>query len=233
MTLITSDLFAHEVVDRLNSLLPDYVRHADDHFRKTTFIRTLVSRYASSGRPLSGYFAVCGVIEIQWTILAQVLAPPLQQPPAASTSTGILPSSQNMEAQASNIAWATLMSKQCGAPSPTGMTPYIMTTTRRALGAASQCFTDLLEQVEDFGEVDSEMYAFETMSESLVCASLSVFWRLLNLLQKLATVCTLALREVDVALYDRVKLILSGESPVVDAYLQDTALKSATVLVRK
>jgi phosphatidylinositol 4-kinase len=174
MTSITSDLFAHEVVERLNSLLPDYVRHADDHFRKTTFIRTVMTRYASSGRPLSGYFAVCGVIEIQWTILAQVLAPPLQQPPVASTSTGILPLSQNMEAQASNIAWATIMAKPCGAPNPAKFAPYIV-ATRRALGAAAQCFADLLEQVEDFGEVDPEMYAFETMSESLVCASLSIF----------------------------------------------------------
>src|ERR1700733_8222701 len=83
ITSTTSDLFAPEVVDRLNSLLPDYIHHADDNFRRTTFIRTVMSRYASSSRPLSGYFVVCGVIEIQWTILAQVLVPPLQQPPVA------------------------------------------------------------------------------------------------------------------------------------------------------
>jgi phosphatidylinositol 4-kinase len=170
---MTSDLFAHDVVDRLNSPPPDHIHHADDHPRRTTFIRTVLSRYANSGRPLSGYFAVCSVIEIQWTILAQVLAPPPQQPPVASTSTGILPSSQNMEAQASNIAWTTLMSKSCGAPDPTKFTPHIMATIRRALDAAAQCFADLLEQLEDLGEVDPEMYAFETMSQSLVCRPLS------------------------------------------------------------
>ena len=185
ITSITSDLFAHEVVDRLNSLLPDYVNHADDNFRRTTFIRTVLSRYASSGRPLSGYFAVCGVIEIQWTILAQVLAPPLQQPPVASTSTGILPSSQNMEAQASNIAWTTLMSKPCGAPDPTRFTPYIMGTIRRALDAAAQCFADLLDQVEDFGEVDPEMYAFETMSQSLVCRPLNLVVAVIELVAEI------------------------------------------------
>jgi len=174
ITSTTSDLFAPKVVDRLNSLLPDYIHHADDDFPRTTFIRTVMSRYANSSRPLSGYFVVCGVIEIQWTILAQVLVPPLQQPPVAGTSTGILPSSQNMEAQASNIAWTTLMSKPCGAPDPARFTPHVVETTRRALDAAAQCFAGLLEQVEDFGEVDPELYAFETMSQSLVRAPLNI-----------------------------------------------------------
>ena len=51
--------------------------------------------------------------------------------------------------------------------------------------------------------------------------------------QKLATVCTLVLDEIDLGLYDRVKVILSEGSLIVDAFLQDAALKSATVLVQK
>lgn len=163
-----SDIFAPEVVDRLNGLLTDYVASSDDFIRRTLFIRTVISRYAGANRPLSGYFAVCGVMEIQWTILAQVLAPPLKQLPVASTSTGIFQSAHSVEAQASNTAWTSLMSKPCSGRDADSLDERVLSTIRKCLDDASQCFTDLLEQIEDYGEVEPEMYAYETLSESLV-----------------------------------------------------------------
>jgi hypothetical protein len=47
--------------------------------------------------------------------------------------------------------------------------PEALETTRKSLDAAAQCFVDLLEQIEEFGEIDPELYAYETLSESLVC----------------------------------------------------------------
>lgn len=233
ITKITSDIFAPDTVDRLNSLLADYLTHSDDLLRKTMFIRTIVSRYSSANRPLSGYFAVCGVMEIQWTILAQVLVPPLAQPPVASTSQGVLPSAQSVEAQASNAAWGSLMSKPCRKIDMDVVDPDAISTVSKCLEDAAQCFTDLLEQIEEYGEVDPEMYAFETLSESLVRHVCRMLQQMLIIPKKLATVCSLALDEIDPVLFERVKLILSKEAPVVDAFLQDAALKSATVLVQK
>lgn len=60
-----------------------------------------------------------------------------------------------------------------------------MGTIRRALDAAAQCFADLLDQVEDFGEVDPEMYAFETMSQSLVCRPLNLVVAVIELVAEI------------------------------------------------
>ncbi|EDR14914.1 uncharacterized protein LACBIDRAFT_187897 [Laccaria bicolor S238N-H82] len=61
-----------------------------------------------------------------------------------------------------------------------------------------------------------DTYAWETMSESL----------------KLASICCLALRELDEQLYARISLLLSNESPISDHLVQEAALKATTVLVR-
>ncbi|PPQ98140.1 hypothetical protein CVT26_003184 [Gymnopilus dilepis] len=69
-------------------------------------------------------------------------------------------------------------------------------------------------------EMDSEpsidTCAWETLSESL----------------KLATICCLALREIDEQLSNRILLLLSTESPISDNLVQEAALKATTVLVR-
>ena len=55
----------------------------------------------------------------------------------------------------------------------------------------------------------------------------------LSSFQKLASVCCLAQREIDESLYDRILLLLSMQSPVSDNLVQEAALKSITVLVRR
>ena len=52
-------------------------------------------------------------------------------------------------------------------------------------------------------------------------------------LQKLASVCSVASGQLDKKLYSRVKLMLSDESPVSDNLVQEAALKSTAILVRK
>ncbi|KAG8958845.1 phosphatidylinositol-4- kinase, partial [Tulasnella sp. 425] len=147
-------VFTPHLVDRLNSLLTEYLEIAtediahseegngradpdDDVGQELTpdartrpsqaFVSSLVLRYASAERPLSGYFLVCSLTEIQWVLLGQVLAPPLSvcsSPETSPTSpdtpqaTGPVFSSLQAkrecdglddEAEAANEAWGNLI----------------------------------------------------------------------------------------------------------------------------
>lgn len=51
--------------------------------------------------------------------------------------------------------------------------------------------------------------------------------------QKLASVCSVALHELDEKLFSRLLLLLSDESPISDHLVQEAALKATTVLVQK
>jgi phosphatidylinositol 4-kinase A len=164
LATITGELFSANVVDRLNSLLPDFLNGEID-YQQRLYIQTTLSRYLSSGRPLSGYLGICSVMECQWTALAQILCPPLPQPPIASTSLGHGHLHQIVAAQTSNTAWATLSTQKS---SPLTLAPEFVSILRLSLKAATQCFSDLLDQVHEFGQLKPEIYAYETLSESLV-----------------------------------------------------------------
>lgn len=51
--------------------------------------------------------------------------------------------------------------------------------------------------------------------------------------KKLASVCCLALRDIDEQLYSRILLLLSTDSPISDNLAQEAALKATTILVRR
>ena len=55
----------------------------------------------------------------------------------------------------------------------------------------------------------------------------------LTTLQKLASVCSVALRDLDDRIYSRLLLLLSDECPISDNLLQEAALKAVIVLVQK
>lgn len=238
---VTSELFAESSVNRLNDLTSEFAAEATNEEAKefantASFIRTIMHRYASLNRPLSGYFVVCEVMEIQWTVLGQIVFPPLCPDSPASSSSGAHRHSRSTEAEAANMVWQALMSSPFAKETVIGrFDSNTLGATRKALDAASKCFLDLLEQVQEFADIDPELYAFETLSESLVGGKYCYVMGFSDLLipQKLATVCALVLDEIDPTLYDRVKLVLSDKSPVVDAFLQDAALKSSIVLVQK
>jgi phosphatidylinositol 4-kinase len=96
-----------------------------------------------------------------------------------------------------------------------------------------KCFLDLLVQIEEMDSQPSlDTYAWETMSESLVRSHLPVnhsYSQPLN--QKLASICCLALREIDDQLYSQILLLLSTDSPFSDNLVQEAVLKATTVLV--
>ncbi|KAG2132611.1 hypothetical protein BD769DRAFT_1666055 [Suillus cothurnatus] len=190
-------LVATPVLERINHLLLDATSIAYCH--------TFISRYMAFGRPLSGYFTICCVMEMEWTVLAQALA-----------SAPLVHEGQVREAAAANKAWANLM--KCPAKD-LGLEDGDETKNalRNVIKEALQCFSELLEQIEGMEvEPSVDTYAWETMSESL----------------KLASVCSVALRELDENLHTRLTQLLSDNAPILDNLVQESALKATTVLVR-
>jgi phosphatidylinositol 4-kinase len=151
-----SALCAPEVVDLLNLLFVDIFKAGDADLETFRIIQTFVARYVSRGRPLSGSFIVCCVMETQWTVLAQALAP------SQTTKYG-----NAVEAAAANAAWLSLMRQAAVDLDLTDDT--IQQALRETINYAMQCFTDLLVQLEELdSEPSLDTYAWETLSESLV-----------------------------------------------------------------
>ena len=156
------------MLERINRLLLDIHQEAeaDPDMDATTivFCHTFISRYIALGRPLSGYFIVCCVMEMQWTVLAQALA-----------SNPLVQKGQVREAAAANRAWVNLMkwpAKDLELDNQEETKEALRSVTRDAL----QCFNELLEQIENLEtEPADDTYAWETMSESLVCFSYAWF----------------------------------------------------------
>ncbi|KIJ69126.1 hypothetical protein HYDPIDRAFT_23983 [Hydnomerulius pinastri MD-312] len=198
------------VLERINRLLLDIHQEAEadpDTSETFLFCHTFISRYIASGRPLSGYFIVCCVMEMQWTILAQTLTP--------VPAEGIKYGGPLKEAAAANKAWLSLMKRAAvKLHLDDGETKDALRSTVKG---SLQCFNDLLAQIEDMEtEPPIDTYAWETMSESL----------------KLASICSVALGELDSDLYARLGLLLSDSTPIMDNLVQEAALKATTVLVQ-
>ena len=153
-----NELFDPTIVDRLNRLLVDALS-AEDDVDKLQFIQTLLARYVTRGRPLSGYFTVCCVVEALWTTLAQALQPAhvprgLSRPPL-------------VEAAAANKAWQSLLNHVVEEIEESNET--FNSVVVQTMENATQCFTNLLVQIEEMdAEPSEDTYAWETMSESLV-----------------------------------------------------------------
>ncbi|KAF8643783.1 hypothetical protein AX16_008802 [Volvariella volvacea WC 439] len=203
LTVHLKAIYDPEIVERLNQLLVDIIEHEDPDSETFKFVRTFISRYTSQGRPPSGYFLVCCVIETEWTVLAQVLRPEL-----------FAAQSEIAEAAAANKAWLSLMRNPAIPPE---YDADIAETLEQTIRNALQSFSDLMVQVDEMeGDSSLDTYAWETMSETL----------------KLASVCSLALGKLDADLYSHLQLLLSDESPIFDNLIQESALKATTVLVR-
>lgn len=159
ISLELKKLSSSGVVEKLNHLLVDILQKEDTDTKTLHFIQAFVSRYISEGRPLSGYFIVCCILETEWTILAQTLAPPLSM-----TAT-------NVEAAAANKAWLALTRDELIDVS--NFNDEIKALLKSVSAYAMQCFTDLFLQIQEMEiEPTIDTYAWETMSESLVNCSL-------------------------------------------------------------
>ncbi|KAG9010494.1 phosphatidylinositol-4- kinase [Tulasnella sp. JGI-2019a] len=227
-------LFTNHLIDRLNALLTEYLEmaadtdHGHDDADNTAyhdpsgalgstpsqaFVLALVLRYVEADRPLSGYFLVCSLTEIQWVLLGQVLATDaaLGSP---SIKLNIKETEEYEEAAAANDAWSSLLGETAVHLDldEQGAQEALKTT----LASAMKCFEDLLIQIEEMDvEPSMETYAYETMAESL----------------KLASLCSVALRHLDHALFARLRLLLSESSPLFETLVQEAALSATTVLV--
>lgn len=150
-----SKLCSPAMVDRLNRLLVDILQKENADAETLRFTQTFLSRYVNQGRPLSGYFMVCCVIETKWTVLAQVLAPPAVVRGPVS------------EAAAANKAWLSLTRN---ATLDLDVTDNkIRAALKSTIVYAMECFDDLLVQIQEMdSEPSIDTYAWETMSESLV-----------------------------------------------------------------
>ncbi|KIJ17012.1 1-phosphatidylinositol 4-kinase, partial [Paxillus involutus ATCC 200175] len=203
-------LVQDSVLERINRLLLDIHQEAGGDLETPDtflFCHTFISRYIAHGRPLSGYFIVCCIMEMQWTILAQTLA--------AVPVEGVKYGAPLKEAAAANKAWLSLMHKAAQKLNiQDGETKDVLLST---IEGSLQCFNDLLAQIQDMEtELPIDTYVLETMSESL----------------KLASICSVALGELDSDLYARLGLLLSDSAPIMDNLVQEAALKAMTVLVQ-
>lgn len=152
-------LFSTEVVAGLNHLLLNVLRTEEDDPDSVMFIRTFLSRYISRGRPLSGYFIVCCVIEAQWTILAQALTSPKDDRDQCNPAF--------VEAAAANMAWKALL--QDPIDESVKGSANCLSALQSTIESSMKCFTNLLVQIEELeAEPSEDSYAWETMSESLV-----------------------------------------------------------------
>ena len=140
----------------------DLVEHFGDHLTAAIDSpreQAILSRYIAANRPLTGYFILCCIMEIEWTVLAQNL----QTAQVCIAPTG----ETGEEAAAANAAWGALASKKVA--SPPQVTRDIGEGLRKSIDVAMQCFTDLLTQMESLEtEPSSDTYAWETMAESIV-----------------------------------------------------------------
>ena len=216
-------LFDRLSIEALNRLVTDIVQLEETDPEAIQFVTTLLTRYVSRGRPLSGYFLICCVTEVQWTILTQALIP------LDLDAEGV----QFSEAAAANYAWASLLRSPVAAITKTDKN--FATALEASKELSMECFTDILVQIEEMETAPSQdSYASETMSESLVSFRNRLFIPILIATsQKLSAVCSAALSALDDNLLTRLKLLLSDQTPLADILVQEAALKSTAILVRK
>jgi len=150
-------LFDQHSIETLNRLVTDIVQLEETDPEAIQSVTALLARYVSRGRPLSGYFLICCVIEVQWTVLTQALIPLDLDAEEVQFS----------EPAAANHAWAILLRSPVATVAKTDRNFTAALETSKEL--SMECFTDLLVQIEEMDAVPSQdSYAFETMSESLV-----------------------------------------------------------------
>lgn len=160
-------LFSPQLVERLNAIVEEFLQRAEEDPALSLYVQTFLARYKANERPLSGYFAICSIVEIQWTALAQTLAPPRVENGDQQTKKKNRLVALTDDAEASNIAWATLMRQKGNDMDLTqrGAKQHLQET----LVSAMKSFNDLLVQVREMDDdPDSDTYTWETMAESLV-----------------------------------------------------------------
>lgn len=171
-----STLIAPKTIERLNQLLLDpssfFPPQADpeDSTRSSLpYAHTLLAKYRFNDRPLSGNLLICAGLEMQCTMLAQILVP------AEMIRTKVVPlgNDSGEGAEASNAAWAVLLR---GAAE--GLEGEVEGSDKEALteimGTALRSFADMSSTVQTLrSEPSVDLYPYEVVSESLVSLCLT------------------------------------------------------------
>ena len=168
-----SSLLVPTTIDRLNQLLidpsslfPAHGQDGDQDFDQASlpYAYALLAKYRANGRPLSGNLLICAGLEIQWTMLAQMLVP------AEVLKTKVVPlgNDSGEGAEASSAAWEVLL-----AGPAEGLQGEVDGENRDALNqilqTALKCFSDMLSTLQTLrGEHAADLYPYEVLSESLV-----------------------------------------------------------------
>jgi hypothetical protein len=180
-------LFQPSSIDALNHLLIDPTSALSsteaslDPFT-SQYALSLLARYRTAGRPLSGNFVICAGLEIQKTMLSQALSPPSSLPtPTASSENAVvkkvegpgraeaIPAGNNAGegAEASNAAWYRLLDG--GAAGTMRVHGDEGQSLHTVLGNAMRCAGEMLGTIGSLkGEPAPDLYPFEVISESLV-----------------------------------------------------------------
>ena len=111
---------------------------------------------------MSGYFLVCCIIEVQWTVLTQALIP------LELGAEGV----QLSEVAAANHAWVSLFRSSVATIAKTN--ECFAAALKASKDLSMECFTDLLVEIEERETAPSQdAYASENMSRELANAE----WR--------------------------------------------------------
>lgn len=158
-----ASLFGSTATDHFNTLVITSleVDEDDPDSSSSTYLQLFMGRYLAAGRPLTGYFMICCVVEIQWVVLSQTFTKV-----TTPCDIGIRLDSVRGVAEAANTAWADLTQ---------GLLKYegvLDDNSKRCLEqtlrGSMTLFTELVSHVDGMGSDSLETYAWETMAETLV-----------------------------------------------------------------
>lgn len=171
-------LIVPKTIERLNQLLlnpsslfpPRTQTETDDDEEDSTrsslpYAYALLSKYRLNDRPLSGNLLICAGLEMQFTMLAQILVP------AEMIRTKVVPlgNDSGEGAEASNAAWAVLLSGAAEGLEGGEAEGKDKEALTEIMGTALRSFADMSSTIQTLrSEPSVDLYPYEVVSESLV-----------------------------------------------------------------
>jgi phosphatidylinositol 4-kinase A len=157
-----ASLFGPTATDHFNNLAISFLETDDTDSPSTIYLQMFISRYLNVGRPLTGYFMICCVVEIQWVVLSQTFSKTIP-----SSDESIQLDAGRGTAEAANTAWGDLTR---------GLLKYegVLDDSSKECLESTLCgsmllFTELVSHLNGMGaDTSLETYAWETMAETLV-----------------------------------------------------------------
>jgi phosphatidylinositol 4-kinase len=157
-----ASLFGSTATDHFNNLVIDSLESEDFDTPQNEYLQMFMARYLNSNRPLTGYFMICCVVEMQWIVLSQTFSKL-----SSTSASDIRVESVRGDAEAANRAWADLTRGLLKYDGVIEEAPKQI--LERTLRGSTQLFSELVSHIERMGDDTSlDTYAWETMAEALV-----------------------------------------------------------------